>query len=59
MKTLAWSNDPRNLELEVAFSETKPNLSSDFDVPGLRPIIKEEDGGDQWLLQDAEGKFYL
>jgi hypothetical protein len=36
----------------------KPNLSSDFHVQGLQPIVKEEDG-ETWILQDAKGTFYL
>lgn len=58
-KNLTWSNDPRDLDLHGAFSLKKPNLSSDYDVDGLQPILKEEDGEDPWILQDAEGMFYL
>jgi hypothetical protein len=46
------------LDLHGAFSVDKPNLSSDFHVQGLRPIVKEEDG-ETWILQDAKGTFYL
>ncbi|KAF2833277.1 hypothetical protein CC86DRAFT_399909 [Ophiobolus disseminans] len=56
---LTWSNDPRDLDLQGIFSQDKPNLSSGFNVEGLRPILKEEDGEDPWILRDAQGSCYL
>jgi hypothetical protein len=58
-KKLTWSNDPRELDLYGAFKEGKPNLSSDFNVPGLRPILKEKHGDELWILQDTYGVYYL
>lgn len=57
-KSMTWSNDPRDLA-NVVFSERKPNLSSDFKIPDLRPILKEEDDEDPWILYDANGMLYL
>jgi hypothetical protein len=53
-KKLTWSNDLRELDLYGAFKEGKPNLSSDFNVPGLRPILKEKHGDELWILQDTQ-----
>jgi hypothetical protein len=38
--------------------DSKPNLSSDFNVPGLRPIIKENFDEEQWILRDEMGVYY-
>lgn len=59
-KGLTWSNDPCDLDLNGAFSEVRPNLSSDFNIEGVRPVLKEKTKDDRpWILQDAEGSFYL
>lgn len=53
-----WTNEPRDLDLYGDFSAKEPNLSTDFNVPGLKPIIKESDG-DMFLLTDSGGKLYV
>jgi len=55
---LTWSNNPQNLDLYGAFSKDEPNLSSDYNIKDLRPILKEEDG-DKCLLENTEGSYYL
>jgi hypothetical protein len=57
-QSLTSSNEPRDLDLYGAFGEDKPNLSSDFNVKGLRPILKEKEG-DMYMLRDASGLYYL
>jgi len=57
-KFLTWSNDPHDLDLYGAFSKDEPNLSSDFNVKGLRPSLKDPEI-DQYILQDANGLYYL
>lgn len=52
-KHLVWSTDPRDLGLHGTFSEDNPNLSSDFNMQGLKPILKE-DGGNRWILKDTQ-----
>ncbi|KAF1840930.1 uncharacterized protein K460DRAFT_359473 [Cucurbitaria berberidis CBS 394.84] len=58
MKWLPWSNDPANLYLSVYFNATVPNLSAEFNVGGLRPVVKEDDS-DMFILQDAKNYFYF
>lgn len=57
-QTITWSNDPRDLNPCGAFSEEKSNLSSDFKVNGLHPIVKAAKR-DKYILQDAKGIYYL
>ncbi|KAF1911801.1 hypothetical protein BDU57DRAFT_523808 [Ampelomyces quisqualis] len=57
--SLSWTNDPRDLDLDGAFNELKPNLSNDFNVPGLRPILKDKYGDEMWILRDDAGVYYL
>jgi hypothetical protein len=57
-KFLTWSTTLAILTCMAVFSERKPDLSSDFKIPGWRPVLKE-DGEDPWILQDAKGVFYL
>lgn len=57
-KWLCWSNDPADLSLNVYFDLEEPNLSTDFKVDGLRPVVKENDS-DTFILQDAKGRFYF
>jgi hypothetical protein len=57
---LTWSNDPRDFDLNVHFSQDPPNLSSDFKVNSLRPIIREPpEDGDTILMKDAKGTYYM
>jgi hypothetical protein len=53
-----WRNDPNWRDLHGAFIEDAPNLSTDFKVNGLRPILRE-DNSDRYILRDAEGIYYL
>lgn len=53
-----WSNSPQDLDLDGVFSIEAPNLASDFNVKGLKLIMKDSDC-DMFLLTDADGKFYL
>jgi hypothetical protein len=57
-KYLIWSNNPIDLDLNGAFSEVEPNLSSDYNTKDLRPILKET-AGDLCLLKDKEGTYYI
>jgi hypothetical protein len=41
-----------------SFSKDEPNLSSDFNMKGLRPIVRQKDG-DTFILQDLRGIYYL
>jgi len=51
-QSLTWSNEPRDLDLYGAFDEEEPNLSIDFNVQGLRPILIVKEG-ETYLLKDA------
>jgi hypothetical protein len=37
------------------FSQEEPNLSSNLNVKGLQPVLKELNVDDQFNLQDAKG----
>jgi hypothetical protein len=53
---LTWSNDPRDFDFNVHFCEDPPNLSSEFEVDGLRPIVREPpEDGNTILMKDAKG----
>jgi hypothetical protein len=45
--------------LPTYFDPDKPNLASDFQVPGLLPILREEGGFDRFILTDAKKRFYV
>lgn len=53
-----WSNDPDDLDLYGAFGADIPNLSNDFKIRGLKPIIKDGKT-DLFLLIDADNIYYL
>jgi hypothetical protein len=41
LKRICWSTDPRDLASQTYFNLTRPNLSRDFNVEGLQPILRE------------------
>lgn len=53
-----WSNDPRDLDLYRAFRAEGPNLSTDFNVDGLKPILRKKDR-ELYLMKDAKDMYYL
>lgn len=57
--SLCWSNDPGQLSLQTYFDPDKPNLSSDFNVPGLSPILREYGGRHRFILKGSKGRFYV
>jgi hypothetical protein len=58
MQDMCWTNDPKYLHLEVYFGNSEPNLSANYRVDGLKPVIKEKDC-DRFILRDAKGRFYI
>jgi hypothetical protein len=57
---LAWTNDPDDLAIETYFDPDKEiNLGRMFNIPGLRPVLKEEDVPDNFILTDDEQRWYL
>ncbi|KAI2789270.1 hypothetical protein POX_e07300 [Penicillium oxalicum] len=52
-----WTNESGHLELSTFFDPSKPNLSRDFGIDGLQPVIRAM-GHDTFLLRDASGNFY-
>ncbi|KAA8895543.1 hypothetical protein FN846DRAFT_969081 [Sphaerosporella brunnea] len=57
-KDLDWTNDPSDLYLDTYFDPAKPNLGKDFQIVGLKPVIKQKEG-ETFLLQDGNGRFYV
>lgn len=53
-----WSNESGDLNMYRVFSEEEPNLSSDFNVKGLKPTVKDS-YCEMFLLTDSNGNFYL
>jgi hypothetical protein len=43
--------------LSTYFDHQKPNISRDFGLDGLQPVIRETES-DIFLLQDASGNYY-
>jgi hypothetical protein len=58
MDYLCWSNDPDDLYLETYFDKFKPNLSNDYEVVDLKPVVKEI-SKDRFILRDPRERFYL
>ena len=57
-KDVLWSNDPADLHLNIYFDTAKTsNLSHDYDIQGLKPIIAEKEG-DTFLLTDSQWRYY-
>ncbi|KAI0390903.1 hypothetical protein F5Y17DRAFT_36987 [Xylariaceae sp. FL0594] len=56
-KNSVWTNDPKELELDVYFDPLKPNLGDQFGLRNLRPVIKDT-RRESFLLMDAGGRFY-
>jgi hypothetical protein len=56
-KSSAWTNDPKDLELDIYFHPLKTNIGSQFGIPNLRPVIKEVHE-ENYLLMDANKRFY-
>lgn len=56
-KHCTWTNEAARLALTTYFDPTLPNLSSDFGLNSLQPVIRDTED-DVFLLQDGEGKFY-
>jgi hypothetical protein len=52
-----WTNEATQLELTTYFDPNKPNLSNDFGINGLQPVIRDTES-DVFLLQDGSGNFY-
>lgn len=44
-------NDPRDLDLYGAFGEKIPNLENNYNIEGLRPILKERRGDEVWICE--------
>ncbi|CAO2650524.1 Nn.00g018160.m01.CDS01 [Neocucurbitaria sp. VM-36] len=57
-RRLCWSNEPIDLKLPSYFDPDQLNLSKDFNVDGLCPVIKEKDS-DTFILRDAKCRYYL
>jgi len=57
-KDFTWSNDPNDLMLVTYFGQNEPNLATDFNIDGLKPIVREKDG-DTFLLVDAQNRYYI
>jgi hypothetical protein len=58
MDYLCWSNDPDDMYLETYFDKSKPNLSNDYEVVDLKPVVKEI-SKDRFILRDPRERFYL
>jgi hypothetical protein len=58
MKYMCWSNHPNDLELAVYFNKLTPNLSTDYNVEGLKPVVKEKRSY-RFILRDAKQRYYL
>jgi len=56
-KSSAWTNDPKELDLDVYFHPLKSNIGSQFGIPNLRPVLKETHD-ESYLLMDANKRFY-
>ncbi|KAJ5356236.1 hypothetical protein N7517_010845 [Penicillium concentricum] len=52
-----WTSEATHLELSTYFDPQKPNISRDFGLDGLQPIIRDTES-DIFLLQDASRNFY-
>ncbi|KAF2833279.1 hypothetical protein CC86DRAFT_399911 [Ophiobolus disseminans] len=57
--SLCWSNDPGHLALETYFDPKKPSLAGDFQVDGLRPVIREDHDRHRFILMDNKNRFYV
>lgn len=56
-KWSTWTNDAAKLDLSTYFDPNKPNISTDFGVDGLQPVVRDTEGG-LFLLQDSGSRFY-
>jgi len=56
---LYWSNHPGDLAIQTYFRPTQPNLETDYNIPGLRPVLREPDGFHRFLLKDPQDRFYI
>lgn len=57
-QSLTWSNEPHHSDLYEAFDEEEHNFFSDFNVQGLRPMLKEKEG-EMYLLKDVSDLYSL
>jgi len=48
----------QDFDISTYFGLVKPNLASDFGVNQFLPVLRAQ-GGDDYLLQDDSGYFYL
>jgi len=45
--------------MNTYFRPETPNLSSDFIVDGLRPVLRELEATERFILKDSQNRFYL
>ncbi|KAI8627446.1 hypothetical protein F5Y19DRAFT_179305 [Xylariaceae sp. FL1651] len=55
--TSDWTNDEKDLWLEMYFNPGTSNLSMSYNIQGLQPVIRKINGT-QFLLRDANNNFY-
>ncbi|KAF2833280.1 hypothetical protein CC86DRAFT_461683 [Ophiobolus disseminans] len=58
-QSVRWSKNPGDLALETYFNTTKPNLETDYNVKGLRPVLLQNDGFYRFILKDEQDHFYV
>jgi hypothetical protein len=56
---LCWTNDPRHLKIDTYFDPDKINIGDNFNIEGLRPVLREDDNEYNFILEDADGRWYL
>ncbi|KAE8842686.1 hypothetical protein PTNB73_00738 [Pyrenophora teres f. teres] len=57
---LTWSNHPRDLAITTYFDPKKElTLGDDFNIEGLRPVLREESPLDRFLLVDNVMRWYI
>jgi len=45
--------------LETYFLPTPPNLATDYNIKGLKPILRENDGFYRFILTDKQSRLYV
>lgn len=58
-RTLCWSNNPDDLALQTYFNPEEPNLDTNYNIQGLVPVLREDEGLYRFVLKDKKGRFYI
>lgn len=56
---MSWSNHAGDLALSIYFDTTKSSLESSYNVKGLQPILRENEGLYWFILKDEKDRIYL